>query len=143
MGPWRSVVRTNLHDLLASYAAANPDVLRATYQVRPGAFGALPAAYVGDMRLEMLAAGNIRMVTPTSSVECVFVSDVIDNNTNKRLLDDIVDAMVSQLLSTPHLFGSNTTFDRVTAADTLVQVGETVYTAIAVTISDLAIQEGD
>jgi hypothetical protein len=143
MGPWRSVVRTNLHDLLASYAAANPEVLRATYMVRPGAMGALPAAYVGDMRLEMVAAGNIRMVSPSSAVECVFVADVVDNNTNKRLLDDIVDAMVAQLLATPHLFGSNTTFDRVTAADTLVQVGETVYTAIAVTISDLAIQEGD
>jgi hypothetical protein len=51
--------------------------------------------------------------------------------------------MVAQLLATPHLFGSNTIFDRVTAADTIVQVGETVYTAIAVTISDLAIQEGD
>lgn len=143
MGPWRSVIRTNLHDLLVTYAAANPTILRATYQVRPGFFGALPAAYVGDMRLEMFAAGNVRMVMPASSVEAVFVADVIDNNENKQALDDIVDTMVAQLLSTPHLFGSNTTFDRVTASDTIVQVGETVYTGIQVLISDLAIQEGD
>lgn len=143
MGPWRSVIRTNLHDLLASYAASNPTVLRATYMVRPGFFGALPAAYVGDMRLEMFAAGNVRVVTQSSAVECVFVADVIDNNENKAALDDIVDAMVAQLLATPHLFGSNTTFDRVTAADVVVQVGELVYTGISVTITDLAIQEGD
>ena len=82
-------------------------------------------------------AGTSAWSRPWSTASACFVSDAIDNNTNKQALDDIVDAMVSQLLSTPHLFGSNTTFDRVTAADTLVQVGETVYTAIAVTMSDL------
>ena len=143
MGPWRSTIRTNLHGLLASYAASNPTLLRATYPVRPAFFGALPAAYVGDVRLEMLAAGQVRMVMPSSAVECVFVSDVIDNNENKQALDDIVEAFVNLLFDTPHLFGSNTTFDRITAVDTLVQVGETVYTGVALTIADLAIQEGD
>jgi hypothetical protein len=95
------------------------------------------------MRLEMFAAGQVRSVTQSSAVECVFVADVIDNNENKQALDDIVDTMVAQLLATPHLFGSNTTFDRVTASDTIIQVGETVYTGISVTITDLAIQEGD
>lgn len=143
MGPWRSVIRTNLHDLLSAYAAANPNTLRATYPVRPGFFGALPAAYVGDLRLEMLATGQVRSVLPSSAVEAVVVADVVDNNENKQTVDDIVEALVAQLFDTPHLFGSNTTFDRITATDTLVQVGETVYTGVAIVLTDMAIQEGD
>lgn len=143
MGPWRSVIRTNLYDLLTSYAASNPTLLRATYKVRPAFFGALPAAFVGDLRLDMTAAWQVRMVMPSSAVEAVFVSDVIDNNENKQALDDAVEAFTTLLFETPRLFGSNTTFQRITTEDRLVSVGETVYTGVAVTLSDFAIQEGD
>jgi hypothetical protein len=51
---WLTTLRTNTHQLLADYVAANPTKLRAAYKVRPASFPETPCAYVGDIIIDFL-----------------------------------------------------------------------------------------
>ena len=137
---WRVVIRNNIWQKVQDRVDAATTDLRHAYPVRPASFPELPAAYVGDIRMEMVHDAG----TKRTRAECDIhiIHSVIDNEESKDTLDVIVDALEDDFTADPHVVFANTVSEPTGITDTAEPVGSLVYTSVILTIGNILIQEG-
>jgi len=143
---WRTTIRTNTHDQLVTYQAANPTLLRAVYKTRPGASRENPHAYIGDIRQSfehsggtVPASGGLRRTE--AEVDIIILTDVVDNVESKEEIDTVADALTNQFSNLPHYIFANTVAEPIRLEDTSEEVGTVAYTGVVLTIGRIFIQE--
>ena len=142
---WRATIRTNTHDQLVTFQAANP-TLRAVYKTRPGSGRENPHAYVGDIRQTfehsggtVPASGGLRRTE--AEVDIVLLTDIVDSVESKEEIDTLADALTNHFSSAPHYVFSNTVAEPISLEDTGESVGTVEYTGVNLTIGKILIQE--
>lgn len=139
---WRTTVRTNTHQQLVDYQAANPTELAQVFKARPGGPSAAPFAYVGEIRLAFSHPGSTLRVQNTGEVDVIFLTDVVDNGESKAELDTVVDGFTDQVSALPHYLGNNTSWETISSEDTAESYGGLEYTGVVVTIGGITGQQG-
>lgn len=140
MPDWRATIRTALYDFLETYKVANPTILRQVHRTRPGSFRELPCAFIGEVGLTFLHAGQVRQTG--GAAEVVFVANVADNTEAKDKLDAAVDAITEALTDDPHVLGANTVCEPMAISDDAFDQGGVIYTAVTLTVGRITIVEG-
>lgn len=140
MPNWRATTRQTLFDFLDTYKTANPTVLRQVHKTRPGSFRELPCAFIGEVGLTFLHAGQVRQTG--GAAELVFVAGLADNTEAKDKLDAVVDAITEALTDDPHVLGANTVCEPMSISDDAIEQGGVVYTAVTLTVGRITIVEG-
>ena len=112
-----------------------------TYSARPGSIGAIPCAFVDEVRCDLVHTAGVRQWA--GEVDVVVVVGGFDNIEAQDDSDTIVSAVIDAFSDTPHMAGANTVSEPVRARTTTVDNGNGVgYPATVITIGRFVFAEG-
>lgn len=135
-----SDVRDNAKATLDAYALAHPLLLVQTYSARPGGFGSLPCAYVGDTRMTLVHDSGTRRWSGEQDV--VLVDMVAVNEETMTRLATLADGVVDAFSDAPHALGANTVAEPTSVGWIPQPLSTTEYEAVVITVGKFTYQEG-
>jgi hypothetical protein len=112
------------------------------YRARPASIGALPCAFVDEIRTNLLHTAGVRQ-WDGGEVDIYIVASSFDNEEAQDEADAIVSAVIDAFSDAPHFAGANTIAEPVRVRSTSVDNGTGVtYPAWVVTIGRFYFSEG-
>jgi len=116
--------------------------LEQTYSARPAAIGALPCAFVDEIRLDLLHTSGVR-VWNGAELDVVIVASGMDNEETQVDADVVVSSVVDAFSDAPHFAGANTTGEPVRVRSSRIDGGTgVIYPAWIVTVGRFYFSEG-
>ena len=113
-----------------------------TYASRPASLGALPCAFVDEIRTQLLHTAGVRQ-WDGCEVDIYVISGGFDNEENQADGDTVVAAVIDAFSDTPHAFGANTVSEPVRVRSASVDNGNGVtFPAWIVTVGRFFYSEG-
>lgn len=129
-------IRTAAHAKLAGVSG-----LLATYAARPGDLGGVPAAFVGDMRINLAHDAGLRMWS--GEVDVVLVLNAFDNVEAAESADTLIESVIDAFSDDPHAAGANTVSEPTKVRSTAWEQADGVtLPAWVVTIGRFVFTEG-
>lgn len=135
-----SNVRDSTKTKLDAIQVANPLLLDHTASARPGAFGGVPMAYVGDTRMTLVHGSGIRRWSGEQDV--VLVDMISDNEETMVCLAALADIVVDAFSDDAHAMGANTVSEPTTVGWIPQPISSTEYEAVVITVGKFTYQEG-
>lgn len=134
MSTFRAQFRTALLGILDDFKAANPTLIRQTYQARPKSLHP-PCAYVGPFSEPTIRHefGNRQSRVPEATL--VLVEGIYENAETADKLDELADAMISYLPSQHARVSGSTLLEAISAEDVELDLGGgAIYAATIITV---------
>lgn len=116
--------------------------LEQTYRARPASVGALPCAFVDELRLQLLHTAGVRQ-WDGAELDIYVIASSLDNEEAQDDADEIVARVIDAFTDAPHFAGANTIAEPVRVRSSSVDNGTGVtYPAWIVTIGRFYFSEG-
>lgn len=135
-----SSIRIGAKTTLDAYLAANPTLLQQTHSARPGSFGALPCAYVGDTRIQLVHDAGLRMWSGEQDI--VLVDNVAINEETMTRLATLADGIVDAFSDNPRALYAGAVSEPMTVGWIPQPIASTEYEAVVITVGKFTYQEG-
>jgi hypothetical protein len=130
-------LRNGAANVLSGVAA-----IEQVYRARPASIGALPCAFVEEIRINLLHTSGVRQ-WDGAELDIYIVGSSFDNEEAQDDADAIVSAVVDAFSDAPHFAGANTIAEPVRVRSASVDNGSGVtYPAWVVTIGRFYFSEG-
>jgi len=111
------------------------------YRARPASIGALPCAFVDEIRLDFLHTSGVRQWS--GELDVYVIASSLDNEEAQSEADGVVEAVVNAFTDAPHFAGANTVAEPVRIRSSSVDNGQGVtYPAWIITIGRFVYAEG-
>lgn len=116
--------------------------LAQTYSARPAGIGALPCAFVDEIRSSLLHTAGVRQ-WDGGEVDIYVIAGGFDNEEQQGNADALVALVVDAFSDAPHMAGANTVAEPVRVRSASVDNGQGVtYPAWVVTVGRFTYSEG-
>jgi hypothetical protein len=116
--------------------------LEQTYSARPAGLGALPCAFVDEIRTQLLHTAGVRQ-WDGGEVDIYVVAGGFDNEEAQADADTLVEAVIDAFSDTPHFAGANTVGEPVRVRSGVVDNGNgQTFPAWIVTVGRFYFSEG-
>jgi hypothetical protein len=113
-----------------------------TYRARPASIGALPCAFVDEIRTQLLHTAGVRQ-WDGCEVDIYVVAGGFDNEDHQADADTVVAAVIDAFSDTPHFAGANTVGEPVRVRSAVIDNGNGItYPAWIVTVGRFFYSEG-